>query len=211
MKAYSAIILLCFLQTLMCDAVLNTTALLQTFNTSLKQLKAFRPASLQVKGVKKAGPSFNLKGLTLAYAGLTGKDASFKKDDFGLLHVKYSNLKLTLKGTYPTTTDKRKLKFANPFTASLSNANFELIYGVTSKDLTNGKHEFTFTFKNETAVNFKLSKFTTTGKKTNTTTASEAAAKLQINKVDFAPLKAHFKKVTQIVFDRFNAKIKKSK
>jgi len=210
MKAYSAIILLCFLQTLMCDAVLNTTALLQTFNTSLKHLKAFRPASIPVKGVKKAGPSFNLKGLTLAYAGLTGKDASFKKDDFGLLHVKYSNLKLTLKGTYPTT-GQRKLKFANPFTASLSNANFELIYGVTSKDLTNGKHEFKFTFKNETAVNFKLSKFTTVGKKTNTTSASEAAAKLQINKVDFAPLKAHFKKVTQIVFERFNAKIKKSK
>ena len=209
MKGYSAIILLCFLQTLMCDAILNTTELLHTYNTSLKYIKALHPASFSVKAVKNAETSFRLQSLFLDYAELTSKDVAFKKDDYGLLHVKYSNLKLTLKGIYPRTV-RKNISILNSFTALLSNANFEFIYGVTSKDLTNGKHEFKFTFKNETPVNFKLSKFTP-DKNIKDNSASEAAAKLQINKVDFAPLKAHFKKVTQIVFERFNAKIKKSK
>jgi hypothetical protein len=203
MKVYSALILFCFLQTLMCDTALNTTSLFQTYNNSLKYIKAFHPSPIMVKKLKNAG-TFTLYSLSLDYTELTGKNAEFKVDEFGVLHVKYTNLELTLKGSFPTGT-VRRLKNMSSFTATLSNVNFELIYGFASKELSTGKHEFKFGLTSETPVTFKISKFVSAKKVSST---YESDAKLQINKIDFTPLKTHFKKVTQLVFDEFNAKKK---
>ena len=203
MKVYSALILFCFLQTLMCDTALNTTFLFHTFNNSLKYVKAFHPSPFSVRSVKNAG-TFTLNSLKLDYADLTGKNAEFKVDEFNVLHVKYTNLKLTLKGSFSTSL-VRRLRSSVSFTATLSNVHFEFLYGFASKELSTGKHEFKFGLTSETPVTFKVSKFIT-GK--NVTSTSAASAKSQITKVDFTPLKDHFKKVTQLIFDEFNAKKK---
>ena len=203
MKVYSALVLFCFLQTLMCDTALNTTFLTHTFNNSLKYVKAFHPSPFSVRSVKNAG-TFTLNSLKLDYADLTGKNVEFKVDEFGVLHVKYTNLKLTLKGSFPTSLIRR-LRNSVSFTATLSNVHFEFLYGFASKELSTGKHEFKFGLTTETPVTFKVSKFST-GKSVTSTTA--ASAKSQIAKVDFTPLKAHFKKVTQLIFDELNAKKK---
>ena len=201
MKVYSALILFCFLQTLMCDTALNTTFLFHTFNNSLKYVKAFHPTPFTVKGAKNSG-TFTLNSLKLDYADLTGKNVEFKVDEFNVLHVKYTNLKLTLKGSFPTTIQRRLRNYVS-FTATLSNVHFEFLYGFTSKEVSLGKHEYKFGLTSETPVTFKVSKFTS-GK--NVTATYETSARSQITKVDFTPLKTHFKKVTQLIFDEFNAK-----
>jgi uncharacterized membrane protein YobD (UPF0266 family) len=154
MKVFSALILFCFLQTLMCDSALNTTFLFHTYNNSLKYIKAFHPSPLIVKKQKNAG-TFSLYSLSLDYADLTSKNAQFKVDEFGVLHIKYSNLKLTLKGSL-LTSSFRKLKNLSSFTATLSNVTFEFIYGFTSKELSTGKREFKFGLTSETPVSFKI-------------------------------------------------------
>jgi uncharacterized membrane protein YobD (UPF0266 family) len=201
MKVFSALILFCFLQTLMCDSALNTTFLFHTYNNSLKYIKAFHPSPLIVKKQKNAG-TFSLYSLSLDYADLTSKNAQFKVDEFGVLHIKYSNLKLTLKGSL-LTSSFRKLKNLSSFTATLSNVTFEFIYGFTSKELSTGKREFKFGLTSETPVSFKISKFVT-AKTASSYYVSEA--KLQITKIDFTPLKNHFKKINQLIFDEINPK-----
>ena len=122
----------------------------------MKYIKAFHPSPLIVKKQKNAG-TFSLYSLSLDYADLTSKNAQFKVDEFGVLH-KYSNLKLTLKGSL-LTSSFRKLKNLSSFTATLSNVTFEFIYGFTSKELSTGKREFKFGLTSETPVSFKISKF----------------------------------------------------
>ncbi len=201
MKVFSAIILFCFLQTLICDTHLNTTRLFNTYNNSLKYIKAFHPSPFVVKNKKNSG-TFTLTSLSVDYADLTGKNAVFKIDEFGVLHVKYTNLKLTLKGGFPTSAIRR-LRYTTSFTATLSNTTFEFIYGIASKEVTAGKHEFKFGLTSESQVAYKISKFVTS-KAVSSYYVSDA--KVQISKIDFTPLKAHFKKVTQLLFDEFNGK-----
>ena len=188
MRVYSALILFCFLQTLMCDVSLNTTQLLQTYNNSLKYIKAFHPSPFSVRGPKNAGNTFTLTSLSLDYADLTDKNAKFTIDEFGVLHVKYTNLKLTLKGSYPISTI-RSLRYSTSFTATLSNVTFEFIYGIASKQLEDGKHEFKFGLTSESGVTFKLTKFTSSKQVTSATVTFETSARSQVRKVDFTPLK----------------------
>lgn len=203
MKVYSFLILLCFLETLICDVEgLNTTNLHETFNNSLKYLKTFHPEPFyaELKSSKKV-----LTNLRLGYADLNGRNVDFNLDEFGLLHVKYINLKLTLTGKYPSTY-RRYYTFYSNFTAEIYNVNLEQIYGVKSQKLDNGTYELKFGHTSDSEVLFSSIKLSSS--KIISGSNTETYIKSLIRTLDFTSLKLQLQKITNVVLDNYASKLK---
>ena len=202
MKVYSLLILLCFLETLICDVEgLNSTLFHKTFNNSIQYLKAFHPDPFYV--VLKS--SNILSNLRLGYADLNSKNVEFKLDEFGMLHVKYINLKLNLKGQYPSTY-RRYYKFYSSFTAELANGNMEQIYGIKYQKLENGKNDIKFGHISDSEVLFSGIKLISS--KIVSGSNTEKSLKSLIANLDFTPLKLHLQKVTNVVLDKISSNLK---
>ena len=200
MKVYSLLILLCFLETLICDIEgLNATLLHETFNSSIQYLRAFHPEPFYVL----LKSSFNpLSDLRLGYADLNSKNVEFKFDEFGTLHVKYINLKLNVNGKY-TSTYRRYYKYSTSFTAELVNASLEQIYGVKSQKLENGKNDIKFGHLSDSEVSFNSVKLYK-GPSGN----MQKSIKNLMADIDFTPLKFHFQKVTNVILDKLSSNLK---
>ena len=59
---------------------------MEAFNTSLPFIKSFHPEPFQLTGS-------TLRNAKLSYTELTSKNIEFKFDEYGLLHLKFFNLK----------------------------------------------------------------------------------------------------------------------
>ena len=201
MKVYSLLILLCFLETLVCDIEgLNATLLHKTFNSSIQYLRAFHPEPFYVL---LKSPLNALSNLRLGYADLNGKNVEFKFDEFGMLHVKYINLKLNVSGKYASTY-RRYYKFYTSFTAELINASLEQIYGVKSQKLENGKYDIKFGHLSDSEVSFNVVKLYKISSGSNI----QKSIKTLMADIDFTPLKLHFQKVTNVVLDKLSSNLK---
>jgi len=94
MKAYFLLILICLLDILICDKVgINQKSLAEAFNTSLPFIKSFHPEPFQLSGS-------TLSSARLSYTELTTKNIEFRFDEYGLLHLKFVNLKGQVSGTF---------------------------------------------------------------------------------------------------------------
>jgi len=105
MQTHSLLILICLLGALICDKVgVNQKSLLEAFNTSLPFIKSFHPAPFHLSGS-------TLRSASLSYTELTPKNIEFKFDEYGLLHLKFVNLKGKITGSFSASS--RKI-FVNP-------------------------------------------------------------------------------------------------
>jgi len=94
MQTHSLLILICLLGALICDKVgINQKTLVEAFNTSLPFIKSFHPAPFQLSGS-------TLRSASLSYTELTPKNIEFKFDEYGLLHLKFVNLKGKVTGSF---------------------------------------------------------------------------------------------------------------
>ena len=94
MQTHSLLILICLLGALICDKVgVNQKTLVEAFNTSLPFIKSFHPAPFQLSGS-------TLRSASLRYTELTPKNIEFKFDEYGLLHLKFVNLKGKVTGSF---------------------------------------------------------------------------------------------------------------
>ena len=94
MQTHSLLILICLLGALICDKVgVNQKTLVEAFNTSLPFIKSFHPAPFQLSGS-------TLRSASLSYTELTHKNIEFKFDEYGLLHLKFVNLKGKVTGSF---------------------------------------------------------------------------------------------------------------
>ena len=66
---------------------------MEAFNTSLPFIKSFHPAPFQLSGS-------TLRSASLSYTELTSKNIEFKFDEYGLLHLKFVNLKGKVSGSF---------------------------------------------------------------------------------------------------------------
>ena len=144
MKVYSIFIIFCFIQTLICDKPGVTQQSLQdAFTTSLPFIKSFHPAPFSLSGS-------SLRTAKLSYTELNSNNIQFRFDEFGLLHLKFLNLKGQVTGTTFTKrviipcspyVKRRPFLFVTSFTAELNNINWEEIYAVESTKKVDGKYD----------------------------------------------------------------------
>ena len=98
MQTHFLLILICLIEALICDkAGVNQKSLVEAFNTSLPFIKSFHPEPFQLTGS-------TLRSAKLSYTELTSKNIEFKFDEYGLLHLKFVNLKGQVSGLFSSST-----------------------------------------------------------------------------------------------------------
>jgi hypothetical protein len=202
MQVYSLFILICLLQALICDkAGINQKSLEEAFDTSLPFIKSYHPAPFKLSGS-------SLKSVSLSYTELTTKNIQFKFDEFGLLHLKFVNLKGQLSGSFSasSTTKPKGFRFRrlSRFRADLSDITWEETYAVESTKKDDGKYDVKFKSMTETSISYKIFRVTIS----KAQKAEETNVKLQISKLNFTPLKSHLKKISGLILETLQNRLK---
>ena len=198
------LITFCLLQVLNCATVeLNEQSLKNAAAKTLKYTRMYHQDSIKLNGIKNE----KIIDLKFNFPSLTLDNIQFRFDDYGLLHIKFVNLKATLTGKYIF-----RLGFVGigiDFTAQLSNFNWEQVFVVAKKDLGNGKLDIKFKPTEESAVNFNIFRFTS--KRQNFEDFKfplEQSIKNKLKTLDFTPVKAQLKKVAQLILETLQSDLK---
>ena len=194
MKVLSLLVTFCLLQALMCVSLeVNEQTLRNAASKSLPFVKVFHQDSLNIEN------RGQLHGITLKYPLLTIGNVQFKFDDFGLLHIKYLNLRLQISGK--NRVQVMHFGFESKFEAELNNFNWEQIFAIKLNDLGNGKVEIKYTKTSESEINFNISKFNSKTQAKFNIRDMDNSIKTQIRQLNFNPLKEQLRKITQLTFD----------
>ena len=196
MKIYSFLILLWILKTLICD---KEDELLRELKDALKislpYIKSFRPESLTL--------AINAN---FSYTELNSNNIQFKFDEYGLLHIKFVNISGQVKAKdipYKTAHLFHRLAYTN-YTVELNNINWEQTYAVSWTKTNSGKYDAKFKNMTESSISFNVIRVTlqkeTKGKK--------FAVEYKIKKMDYTPLKSYLKKISGLIIETFQKKIK---
>ena len=194
MKVFSLLVSFCLFQALICATLeVNEQTLKNAASKSLPFVKVFHQDTLNIenKGL--------LHGITLKYPVLTVGNMQFKFDEFGLLHIKYLNLRLQISGK--NRAQLGHFNFESKFDAELNNFNWEQIFAIKLNDKGNGKVEINYTKTSESDVNFNISKFNTKVQSKYNIRDLDNSVKNQIRQLNFNPLKEQLRKITQLIFD----------
>jgi len=171
----------------------NEQTLKNAASKSLPFVKVFHQDTLTIenKGL--------LHGITIHYPVLTIGNMQFKFDEFGLLHIKYLNLRLQIFGR--NRVNLARFNFESRFNAELNNFNWEQIFAVKLLDIGNGKVEIKYTKTSESEVSFNISKFNVKAESKFNIKDMDNTIKSQIKELNFNPLKEQLRKITQLIFD----------
>ena len=206
MKVYSIFIIFCFIQTLICDKPGVTQQSLQdAFTTSLPFIKSFHPEPFSLSGS-------SLKTARLSYTELNSNNIQFRFDEFGLLHLKFLNIKGQVTGTTSTKQNisilNSKIRipftFYTSFTAELNNINWEETYVVESTKKDDGKYDVKFKSMNESPIAYNIFRVSIK----NGFKEEENSTKIQIYKLNFTPFKAHLKKISGLILETLQNSLK---
>ena len=203
MKVLPILVTFCLLQVLMCVSLEVTT---DTLNNAVKKsapfLKVFHQETLSL------GNRDTLSNVQLHYPVLGSGNIQFKFDDFGLLHIKYVNLRLRVTGNNRA----RVVNFsvASTFNAELSNFVWEQVYAVKLNEKADGKIELKKTKTSESQTSFNINKLTskTVNSKIDIKEI-ETNIKAQIKLLNFEPLRQQLRKVTELIFETLQADLNK--
>ena len=203
MKAYSFLILIFLLESLICDkAGVNQKSLMEAFDTSLPFIKSYHPAPFQLSGS-------TLKSASLSYTELTTNNIQFKFDEYGLLHLKFVNLKGRVSGvasgsSITNSNGFMRFRRLSRYTADLSNITWEETYAVESTQKADGKYDVKFKSMTESPISYNIFRV----KITRGPKDEEANVKLQIKKLNFTPLKTHLKKISGLILETLKNRLK---
>ena len=203
MKALPILVTFCLFQALMCISLeVTTEALNSAVTKSAPFLKVFHQETLALSNRE------SLSNLKLQYSVLNPWNIQFKFDDFGLLHIKYVNLKIKVTGQSKVSVIAFRL--LSRFTAELTNFSWEQVYAVKVSDLGNGKVDLKKTKTSETEANFNINKLTIQNidPKANKQDL-EANIKIQLKLINLDPLKQQLRKVTDLIFETLQAELSK--
>ncbi len=200
MKVYSFVLLFCFLQTLICDKEgINQKTLQEALDMSLPFIKSFHPSPFLLRGSKSITSMMSL-------TKLDSHNFQFNFDEYGLLHLKFVNIKGQLKGSSYIRTSKGifGIKVVSSYTADLSNISWEETYAIESTKKSDGKYDIKFKSMTESSVSYNLFRLTMK----NSSNEDEIKIKLEIKKLDFSQLKNHLKKISGLVLETLKNKLK---
>ena len=206
MKVYSILIIFCFIQTLICDKPGVTQQSLQdAFTTSLPFIKSFHPAPFSLSGS-------SLRSAKFSYTELNSNNIQFRFDEFGLLHLKFLSIKGKVTGKisfkiapYIGKCNKTKpFLYRTSFTAELNNINWEETYAVESTKKDDGKYDVKFKSMNESPIAYNIFRV----RMRNASKEEETPIKILINKLNFTPFKAHLKKISGLILETLQNRLK---
>ena len=203
MKALPILVTFCLFQALMCISLeVTTEALNSAVTKSAPFLKVFHQETLALSNRE------SLSNLKLQYSVLNPWNIQFKFDDFGLLHIKYVNLKIKVTGQSKVSVIAFRL--LSRFTAELTNFSWEQVYAVKVSDLGNGKVSLKKTKTSEGEASFNINKLTIQNidPKANKQDL-EANIKIQLKLINLDPLKQQLRKVTDLIFETLQAELSK--
>ena len=200
------LITFCLLQVLNCATVeLNEQSLKNAADKTLKYARMYHQDSIKLNEIK--NEKDQLIDLKFNSPSLTLDNIQFRFDDYGLLHIKFVNLKATITGK-----NIFRLAFFGigiEFTAHLSDFNWEQVFVVAKKDLGNGKLDIKFKPTEESAVNFNIFRFTSKRQNfENLKLPLEQNIKNKLKTLDFTPVKAQLKKVAQLILETLQTDLK---
>jgi len=192
------LITFCLLQVLNCATVgLNEQSLK---NAAIKTLKYAR---MYHQDTIKLNDKDVFTDLKFNYSPLTSDNIQFRFDEYGLLHIKFINLKTSIKGGYVFPV--MFFKIFSEFTAQLNNFNWEQVFVVSQKDLGNGKLDIKFKSTEESSVNFSIFKYTV---KNNDIKDKMKEQIIKLKTLDFTPVKTELKKVAQLILETLQSDLK---
>ena len=192
------LITFCLLQVLNCATVgLNEQSLK---NAAIKTLKYAR---MYHQDTIKLNDKDVFTDLKFNYSPLASDNIQFRFDEYGLLHIKFINLKTSIKGGYAFPV--MFFKIFSEFTAQLNNFNWEQVFVVSQKDLGNGKLDIKFKSTEESAVNFSIFKYTV---KNNDIKDKMKEQIIKLKTLDFTPVKTELKKVAQLILETLQSDLK---
>jgi len=203
MRVLPILVTFCLLQVLMCVSLEVTT---DSLNNAVKKsapfLKVFHQDSLSL------GNRDTLSNVQLLYPVLGSGNIQFKFDDFGLLHIKYVNLRLRVTGTNRA----RVVSFsvASTFNAELSNFVWEQVYAIKINEKQDGKLELKKTKTSESQISFNINKLTSKSINSKIDIKEiETNIKAQIKLLNFEPLRQQLRKITELIFETLQADLNK--
>jgi hypothetical protein len=202
MKALPILVTFCLLQALMCVSLeVTTEALYNAVKKSAPFLKVFHQETLNIN------PRDTLSNVKLQYSVLNPWNIQFRFDDFGLLHIKYVNLKIKVTGTSRVSIIAFRL--SSNFNAELSNFSWEQIYAVKVNDKGNGKVELKQTKTSEGEANYNVNKLTLQANSKVSGKELETNVKAQIKLLNLDPLKQQLRKVTDLILETLQTDLNK--
>ena len=200
MRVYSLLILLYFLQTLICDkAGVNQESLLAAFNTSLPFIKSFHPSSFSLTG------SSLIKDAKLYDTKIGPNNIQFRFDEFGLLHLKFVNLKGRIQGRVFIGKTFSPISYFSICVCELNNINWEGTYAVESTKRAEGKYDVNFKSISESPVSFNIFKMVLLPTSTKELLDD---ARFKINKLSFASFNAYLKKISGLILQTLHNRLK---
>ena len=203
MKVCSLLILFCFLQTLICENKIDQATLKAAFTTSLPFIKSFHPAPFRLYGTK-------FRTATLSYTELNDKNVEFRYDEFGLLHLKFVNLKVQISGEtttpYYSFSGNSKISFRKycSFRAELSNLSWDETYAEDYTQKAEGKRDLHFKSMSESQISYNVFRVTMNkGPK-----EEENNIRAQIRTLNFNSFKAHLKRMSGLILETLKNRLK---
>ena len=189
-----------FINSLICSTVgLNEQSLKDSAAKTLKYSKVYHQEStkLEDKGV--------FRDVRFNYTALTLDNIQFRFDEYGLLHIKFVNLKANMSGK-----DKiGPFGVFSPFRVKINNFSWEQVFVVSKRDLGNGKLDIKFKSTEESPINFNVIRpYPKNAKFQKINEAMQRIIEVGLKKLDFTPVKNQLKKVAQLILETLQSDLK---
>ena len=187
------LIIFCLLQTLNSSTIgLNEQSLKDAATKTLKYARVYHQESVKLQDKD------NFSDLKLNCPPLISNNIQFRFDEYGLLHIRFVNLKATVTGKY----NYRIIFFGGvtSFTAKLNNFSWEQVFVVSKKDLGNGKLDIKFKPTEESKISYNMALYDDKNISMTNSNIKKAFPflgniKNGLKDLDFNPLKNQLKKI----------------
>ena len=199
---FNSILLIVFflLQALNSSTVwLNEQSLKDAAAKTLKYTRAYHQETIKFENKE------NLYDLKLNYYPLILDNILFRFDEYGLLHIKFVNLKATVTGKHRFILGLF-IHGVNEFIAQLNNFSWEQVFVVAKKDLGNGKLDIKFKPTEESAINFNI--FFKNLQIKHAQFGFKQIIEKGIKTLDYNALKVQLKKVAQLILETLQSDLK---
>ena len=199
-------IIFCLLQALNSSTVgLNEQSLKDAATRTLKYARVYHQDSIKLTDKD------NFHDIKLNCPPLTSDNIQFRFDEYGLLHIKFVNLKVSVTGKFNLNFPFFRTK--PQYTAKLNNFSWEQVFVVSKKDLGNGKLDIKFKSTEESKISYNMALYNSkniniTNLNTNPLNFSDII-KNEVKNLDYNPLKNQLKKVAQLILETLQSDLKK--
>jgi len=200
MKIFQILFVLCIFQILICEKPgVNQESLQAAFNTSLPFIKSFHPSPFSLNGATL------LSRVRISYTEINKQNIQFRFDEYGLLHLKFVNLKCGLTGSFSLGKAKGfRFNTFKSFSAELSNVSWDETYAVESTKRADGKYDVKFKSMAESSLTFNVFRLVIS----NASADQIIQAKNQINRLNYTPFKNHLKKISGLILETLQNRLK---